>query len=89
VEIAGTRYLLKVHNGVESKDFETYKASRVKNITKAGHMTSVIHLQPPRCAVLESRGGIQNAVPLPHNKKRRHGTTIPKFRRRINASFCA
>jgi hypothetical protein len=64
VEIAGTRYLLKVHNGVESKDFlETYKTAG-QEYYKAGHMTSVIHLQTAMMQLL-NREGIQTSVPIP------------------------
>jgi hypothetical protein len=64
VEIAGTRYLLKVHNGVESKDFlETFKTAG-QEYYKAGHMTSVIHLQTAMMQLL-NREGIQTSVPIP------------------------
>jgi hypothetical protein len=68
VEIAGTRYLLKVHNGVESKDFlDTYQTAG-EEYYKAGHMTSVIHLQTAMMQLL-NREGIQTSVPIPPTQK--------------------
>jgi hypothetical protein len=68
VEIAGTRYLLKFHNGVESKDFlETYTAAG-QEYYKAGHMTSVIHLQTAMMQLL-NREGIRTSVPIPPKQK--------------------
>lgn len=68
VEIAGTRYLLKVHNGVESKDFlETFKSAG-QEYYKAGHMTSVIHLQNAMMQLL-NREGVQTSVPIPPKRK--------------------
>jgi hypothetical protein len=68
VEIAGTRYLLKVHNGVESNDFlETFKAAG-EEYYKAGHMTSVIHLQTAMMQLL-NREGILTSAPIPPTQK--------------------
>jgi hypothetical protein len=68
VEISGTRYLLKVHNGVESKDFlETFQTAG-QEYYKAGHMTSVIHLQTAMMQLL-NREGIQTSVPIPPQLK--------------------
>jgi hypothetical protein len=86
VEIAGTRYLLKVHNGVESKDFlETYKAAG-QEYYKAGHMTSVIHLQTAMMQLL-NREGIQTSVPIPPQRKNVDTDNNTNSEEGSNASF--
>jgi hypothetical protein len=68
VEIAATKYLLKVHNGVESKDFlEVYKGAG-QDYYKPGHMSSCIHLQNAIMELL-TREGIQTSAPIPPKTK--------------------
>jgi hypothetical protein len=68
VEITGVRYLLKFHNGVESKNFlETYEAAG-QEYYKAGHMNSVIHLQTAVMQLL-NREGIQTSAPISPKQK--------------------
>jgi hypothetical protein len=68
VEIAGVKYLLKFHNGVESKNFlEAYETAG-QEYYKAGHMNSVIHLQTAVMQLL-NREGIQTSVPIPPKQK--------------------
>ena len=56
VEVGGTPYLLKIHNGVESKDFlKVYEAAE-KDFYKRGALNSVIHLQSTIMGLLSAKG---------------------------------
>jgi hypothetical protein len=63
VEIAGTSYLLKIHNGVESRDYLQTVQAADGDYHKAGHQGSVIHLQTAVMQVLTSQG-IQTSAPI-------------------------
>lgn len=60
VEVQGTVYLLKVHNGVESQDYIACMMQANGEFYKEGHMNSVIHFQN---AILELL--VQHNLPAP------------------------
>ena len=56
VRVDGTPYLLKVHNGVESKDFLKVYDAAGQDYYKKGSWNSVIHLQSSIMALLNANG---------------------------------
>jgi hypothetical protein len=64
VEIDGTPYLLKIHNGVESNDFITVYNDSGGDYYKKGSAGSVIHLQNAMIECLR-RNDIPTSVPIP------------------------
>jgi len=56
VKIGGAPYLLKIHNGVESEDFNKVYGAAGKNYTKKGSMNSVVHLQSTMMSLLTNHG---------------------------------
>ena len=91
VQIQGTEYLLKIHNGVESKDFLDTRAEAMAS-TKLqrdagndddddfpfytkGHMKSVIHLQNAMMELLQEHD-VPTSVPIPPHRSRKSGTGV-------------
>lgn len=79
VEINGTPYLLKIHNGVESNDFMTVYNASGQDYYKRGSAGSVIHLQNAMIECLR-RNKIPTSVPIPpivHEQQSSHRDNIP------------
>ena len=89
VQIQGTDYLLKIHNGVESKDFLETRAEAMAHTkiqsdvgndddfpfyTK-GHMKSVIHLQNAMMELLQEHD-VPTSVPIPPHHSRKSGAEV-------------
>mmetsp|Transcript_19390 Transcript_19390/g.40090 ORF Transcript_19390/g.40090 Transcript_19390/m.40090 type:complete len:370 (-) Transcript_19390:739-1848(-) len=62
VKLGGVPFLLKIHNGVESKDFVKVYEAAGNNYSKKGCMNSVVHLQSTMMALL-SNHGINTSLP--------------------------
>jgi hypothetical protein len=84
VEIAGTRYLLKVHNGVESRLLETYRLLVKKYYSR--HMTSSDHLQTAMMQLL-NRENSNVGAHSSHTQETQTRLLNPE--EGSNASFCA
>lgn len=64
VEIDGEPYLIKVHNGVESRDFLKVYEEAGRDFHKRGHSSSVIHFQYAISNALTSNGiATSNIIP--------------------------
>ena len=64
VSLNGTLYLLKIHNGVESADFQKVYEEAGRNYKQKGHMGSVIHLQTAMMDLL-STNKVPTSAPIP------------------------
>jgi len=77
VEIDGTFYLLKIHNGVESRDFLKVYEAAGRDYSK--HAGSVIHLQNAIAETLAQNGIPTASLVLPNSNSNNNGsqTTTP------------